>query len=265
MPKNIVQLYGFIIACFYFGIEVLTPLVGLSCQGTGERITVAAILALVAIPAAHDEMSNTKKLLSSTLFSFMLASLAISFLPPNYASQLTVPITINASLVLILSLGLGLYGMANLLNFREHVPAYMLDHQFKPAILLFLTIPIFFLGLEFVTPLIGLSCNNIIGRLSLSCFFAGLTAFVYLALDNNFLFKNRGNGIEPFMESIPVILAAVYTLSVAFLIRLHLSHSTAISVSWLAAIIAPVLLALWLIFCLLTMCGYFRVREQLEI
>lgn len=267
MPNNLVQLYAFIVACFYFGIEVLTPLVGLSCQTSGQRLTIAALLSVAAIPFVHE---NTGKLRARAawLLCFLLASTGIlTHLSQRGISQLSLPSSsIYGSFVLVLSLILGLYGMANLLNFRETVGTHMLNHHHKPMLLLLLCVPIFFLGLEFVTPLFGLSCNNIIGRLSLSCFFAGLTSFFYLALDNNWFLKNRkSNRIEPFMESIPVILAAVYSVAVAFLIRLHFVHCIIISVSCLAAFIAPVLLALWLIFCLVVMGSYFGVKKQLEI
>jgi hypothetical protein len=266
MPNNLVQLYAFIVACFYFGIEVLTPLAGLSCQSTGQRLTTAALLAVAAIPFVHETADKMKSYIASML-CFLLASTGILFhLTQRGITQVDLPSSIYGTLVLLLSLILGLYGMANLLNFREQVGARMLSHHHKPTLLLFLCVPIFFLGLEFVTPVFGLSCNNIIGRFSLSCFFAGLTSFFYLALDNNCFLKNRkSNRTEPFMESIPVILAAVYSVAVAFLIRLHLSYCAAISVSWLATFIAPVLLALWLIFCLFVMGSYFGVRKQLEI
>ncbi|MDV2687632.1 hypothetical protein RYX56_25110, partial [Alkalihalophilus lindianensis] len=71
-----------------------------------------------------------------------------------------------------LTLGISLYGMANLLNLREKVPSFMLGHEEKPLLLLLLSVPIFYLGIEFLTPMIGLNCQSIIGRLGLAAFFA---------------------------------------------------------------------------------------------
>ena len=127
MPNNLVQLYAFIVAGFYFGIEVLTPLAGLSCQSTGQRLTTAALLAIAAIPFVHETAGKLKNCIVSTL-CFLLASTGILFqLTQRGITQADFPSSIYGSLVLLLSLILGLYGMANILNFREQVGARGLE------------------------------------------------------------------------------------------------------------------------------------------